>query len=264
VSVTESINPSHSHFVLLHQVDFRQTNNYNSNNIMSRYRPPQSVSVSLQLYYVVSGLFFAASAYAQLNDPDPFYWVTGYLIAGCGMQILPRVHGSSYALYYSRLVARSISTVNALLLVIFVRIIIPQLDFSKPMLEFGWNFLELEEGREIVGLLLLFLHGLFVQSSQFVGDESSLSDNNNNNKTAPPGEQQLPKLGGLLQTVGLLVAFSLLGLALYLWIYYQPAMVAKYQTAHCAGQFHDPLVPALVVAVTDDPTASQRGGGEEL
>jgi Transmembrane family 220, helix len=255
VSVTENINPSESQSLcsVPHQVDFRKTIDYNINNIMSKNHPPQSVSLlSLQLYYVVSGLFFAASAYAQLNDPDPFYWVTGYLIAGCGMQILPRVHGS-YALYYSRLVARSISTVNALLLVIFVRIIIPQLDFSKPMLEFGWNFLELEEGREIVGLLLLFLHGLFVQSQL-----------DNNKTTAPPGEQQLPKPGGLLQTVGLLVAFSLLGLALYLWIYYQPAMVAKYQTAHCAGQFHDPLVPALVVAVTDDPTASQRGGGEEL
>jgi Transmembrane family 220, helix len=254
VSVTENINPESVTLFCAHKRPI--TTNHNS-NIMSRYRPPQSVSLSLQLYNVVSGLFFAASAYAQLNDPDPFYWVTGYLIAGCGMQMLPR-HGSGAL--YSRLAARSISTVNALILAVFVRIVIPKLDFSKPMLEFGWNFLELEEGREIVGLLLLFLHGLFVQS-QFVdnsGGESSLSDNNN--KTTAPVEQ-LPTPGGLLQTVGLLVAFSLLGTALYLWIYYQPAMVAKYQTAHCAGQFHDPLV-SLVVAV-DDP-ASQRGGGDSV
>jgi hypothetical protein len=199
------------------------------------------------MYYVVSGLFFAASAYAQLNDPDPFFWVAGYLIAGCGMQLLPALslgfnHYLTSAGTLCRLMARSISIVNAVILAMFVYDVIPMLDYSKRSFgEVGWNFLELEEGREIVGLLLLLLHGLFVQSQQFY----SRDDDDDKATTATVQQQQPTMMGGLAQTMSLLVAFSLLGTALYLWVYYQPAMVAKYQTAHCAGQFHDPLLPGI-------------------
>jgi hypothetical protein len=39
-------------------------------------------------YVVLSTLFFTASAYAQLNDPDPAIWVTLYLVGGCGLNYL--------------------------------------------------------------------------------------------------------------------------------------------------------------------------------
>jgi hypothetical protein len=191
-------------------------------------------SLPQQIYYVVSGFFFAASAYAQLNDPDPFYWVTGYIMAGCVLQLLPTLLGGSMAV--CRYIARSISTVNGVILIQFIYDIIPMLDFSLPVGQVGWNFLELEEGREIIGLLLLFLHGLLVQSMWHSGQ------NKNDNG------------GRALSSIGLVVAFALLGIAVYLWVYYQPAMVAKYQTAHCAGQFHDPLVPINVLA---------GGGGDD-
>jgi hypothetical protein len=206
---------------------------------------PQSLSsLSQQIYYVVSALFFGASAYAQLNDPDPFYWVMGYILAGCMIQLLPTLLGSSLAVY-CRIIARSISIVNGVILARFVYDIIPMLDFSLPIVQMGWNFLELEEGREIIGLLLLFLHGLLVQS---------MWQGANNNKRP---------MGGSLPSLGLVVAFMLLGTAVYLWVYYQPAMVAKYQTAHCAGQFHDPLVATNTMVTDGDesaPTASHDGG----
>jgi hypothetical protein len=219
--------------------------------------PPRSLSLPIQqIYFVVSGFFFGASAYAQLNDPDPFYWVTGYIIAGCIIQLLPTLLGSSMA--GCLIIARTISMVNCIILVRFIYDIIPMLDFTMPILHMGWNFLELEEGREIIGLLLLFLHGLLVQS---------MWHDQNNNKAAVG----LRPMGGsqALQSLGLAVAFALLGIAIYLWIYYQPAMVAKYQTAHCAGQFYDPLIPimnTMVAAGVDESTtataASSRDGGE--
>lgn len=175
--------------------------------------PPLLQPLSIKIYYVVSGVFFAASAYAQLNDPDPFLWVSGYLMAGCGMQVLGQYEFFQY-------IARSISTATALFLGFFIRKVIAKLDFSLPPLELGWSFLELEEGREIVGLLLLFLHGLFVRS-QYYADSAKAAERS--------------------ARIGLFVGFFLLGSAVYLWVYYQPAMVAKYQTTHCSGQFHDPL-----------------------
>lgn len=39
-------------------------------------------------YLILSCLFFSASAWAQLNDPDPAVWVALYLAGGCGLNLL--------------------------------------------------------------------------------------------------------------------------------------------------------------------------------
>lgn len=171
--------------------------------------------LSLAIYLYVSSLFFAASAYAQLNDPDPFWWVSGYLLAGCAVPILVQF-GTRFQSF-----VKLISIGNAATMSYFCYHVVPKLESvgNQNLKAFSWSFLELEEGREIVGLFLLFLHGLFLQSRYYGTRRHYYSTT--------------------LWTS--LLATLPIAIAIYLWVYYQPEMNAKYQTEHCSGQFHDPV-----------------------
>lgn len=170
---------------------------------------PQQMTSSLSTFYsIVSGCFFAACAYAQANDPDPALWVLGYVWAGCVVNLLVRYPSLQW-------LVRLTVLANGAIVVFWTYVfLVPDLDFkllSKSPLDFVWSILELEQGREVVGLLLLWGHGLLLQSGTSRGGTST-------------------GLG--------LVALAVLGLSVYLWRYYQPTMNAKYQVEHCSGQFH--------------------------
>lgn len=176
-------------------------------------------SLPLRFYSVLSALFFGACAYAQSNDPDPELWVAGYLIAGCVMNVLVTQQSR-----FASILVRGIALTNAIVAGAFIRNMIPMLDLSllsKSPLQFAWSVLELEEGREVVGLLLLLGHGSFLQS-QIQSKGSSRQHGNS-------------RLGPVLLALGFVATAS------FAWVYYQPAMNAKYQVEHCSGQFHPSL-----------------------
>lgn len=101
---------------------------------------------------------------------------------------------------------------------------------------FLWSILELEEGREVVGILLLLGHGIFLQHQQ--RQQSSSKDSqqqiNGNAQPASHAAQRRSQLAVML-------ALGCIGLAVYAWVYYQPAMNAKEKVEHCSGQFHPSL-----------------------
>ena len=48
-------------------------------------------------YCILAAIFFAACAYAQLNDPDPVLWILGYLFGGCVLNGLVMIMMNYYS-----------------------------------------------------------------------------------------------------------------------------------------------------------------------
>lgn len=203
------------------------------------------------VYSVVSGFFFAACGYAQLNDPDPILWVTGYLLAGCAVNLLVRFNHQVI-----RLLVAGVWFGNAVVVAYFVREITPHLDFSLSPSSLAWSVLQLEEGRETVGLVLLLGHVTFLRSQcanprAGKGTAEASSYSTSVQPAEPTGASKA------LMGVGALVGLTVVAGAIYLWIYYQPAMNAQHHVEHCSGQFHDGLKPEP--ADTVDNFETQRG-----
>ena len=200
--------------------------------------------VGAYAYCALSAAFFAACAAAQLNDPDPLPWVAGYVTGGCALNALFVLHHSAGQHFFDAgggggggrpstgsAICRRIATVFAAgTALVAGRIgavgLLPRLDLRQPPRALAWSILEYEEGREIAGLLLLFLHvwklrGYFC----LCGDSGGGGGAANVRAGAEAG------VGTTVLMVGI-IAF-----AAYLWVYYQPLMNARYGTEHCDGAF---------------------------
>ena len=189
-------------------------------------------------YCGLSGLFFGACAYAQLNDPDPLFWILGYVVGGpvfCGLTIAANDKPTMATPIISSLVDPFLLG-NIVVVMFWSYFMISKVDFALPMKDLIWSILEFEEGRELAGLMLLLLHVMEIKSFlNEVSTSSTISENPSklkNDTTTTNGN--LSTSSGLVATIGLTA--TLIG-SIYLWIYYQPAMVQKYQTPHCSGQF---------------------------
>lgn len=88
--------------------------------------------------------------------------------------------------------------------------------------------LEHEEGREVVGLLLLLAH--VVRMSSVMADRAR-------GGSGDGGASGGMRVGHVAITAGL--TFALLA-SVYVWYYYQPKLNARYTQSHCSGLFHSP------------------------
>ena len=186
-------------------------------------------------YCVLAAVFFAACAYAQLNDPDPALWVVGYVLGGC-------VFNALVVLYHGgkngdgggvRSVIRVLMYVFVLIntsAIVYIAVsLLPRIDLTLPGKELAWSVLEFEEGREIAGLVILLLHVLKLRGylSEDIGGGGGGKGNNNT------------KGGGGYGYVATAAMVGAIIGAVYLWVYYQPEMNARYKTEHCDGAFGD-------------------------
>lgn len=207
-------------------------------------------------YCAVSAAFFAACAIAQLNDPDPVLWVAGYVTGGCLLNVMCVLY-HSVGRYFDdddddehkapssnamRRKKRSMRSISQRLMTVFaggtaliiVRMtamdLLPKLDLDQPPKELAWSILEFEEGREIAGMLLLALHVWKLRGYL------------SNAKSAPSASASSEAASSQTKTafsslIGTALMVGIIGGAVYLWIYYQPLMNARYGTEHCDGAF---------------------------
>mmetsp|Transcript_15992 Transcript_15992/g.45896 ORF Transcript_15992/g.45896 Transcript_15992/m.45896 type:complete len:244 (+) Transcript_15992:1863-2594(+) len=223
--------------------------------------PPTSDNTIVNAYCALSAAFFAACAVAQLNDPDPLLWVAGYVTGGCALNVLcvlyhsvgryfddvrgnasdARARNGKQRIANSRKddqrsmrgVSQRIMTVfatgTALIIARMTMVgLLPKLDLHQPPRELAWSILEFEEGREIAGLVILFLHVWKLRGYLLP-------------PAASGGGAENQKVGGS-GTVGYTVVPTVLMVgiiagAVYLWVYYQPMMNTRYSTEHCDGAF---------------------------
>ena len=211
-------------------------------------------STIVNTYCAVSAAFFAACAVAQLNDPDPVLWAAGYVTGGCLLNVLcvlyhsvgryfddnddENEHKASSPNAINKREKRSMRSISQRLMTVFAggtaliifrmtaMDLLPKLDLHQPPKELAWSMLEFEEGREIAGLLLLALHvwklrGYLVIAKSAPATEAASSET----KTA------------FSSLVGTTLMVGIIGGAVYLWVYYQPLMNARYGTEHCDGAF---------------------------
>lgn len=223
-------------------------------------------------YCAVSAAFFAACAIAQLNDPDPVLWVAGYVTGGCLLNVLCVLY-HSVGRYFDdeenehkvaadgtnklrilrgggrnntsasseikrekqsmRSISQRLMTVFAggTALIIFrmtAMDLLPKLDLHQPPKELAWSILEFEEGREIAGLLLLALH---------VWKLRGYLSNAKSAPSAPSTEASSQTKTTSSSFVGTVLMVGIIGGAVYMWVYYQPLMNARYGTEHCDGAF---------------------------
>lgn len=180
----------------------------------------------MTLYCLAAGIFFAAAAYAQFNDPDPALWIAGYLLGGCVFNFLPiMLHQSPILAKRIRPVVVLFATGNTLVLMLWIHSLIFKIDFDLPFRELAWSVLEYEEGREIGGLLLLLVHVLRIAGYL---------------KETPMDKAE--KSSGL---IGTFVAAGMLVGAAHLWINYQQSMNQRDNVEHCNGQFGSGLQQEL-------------------
>ena len=206
-------------------------------------------------YCAVSAAFFAACAVAQLNDPDPVLWAAGYVTGGCLLNVLcvlyhsvgrcfgdddDNEHRASSPNAINKRDKRSMRSISQRIMTVFacgtaliifrmtVMDLLPKLDLDQPPKELAWSILEFEEGREIAGLLLLALHVWKLRGYL------------SNAKSAPSASAEAASAQSKTTSsslVGTALMVGIIGGAVYLWIYYQPLMNARYGTEHCDGAF---------------------------
>lgn len=185
----------------------------------------------VKVYCILAAVFFAACAYAQLNDPDPVMWILGYVLGGCVYNILVITKypvstkgddrsGFHIMWYITFMDIFSILNVSAIIYILMT--LLPRTDPSLPLRELAWSVLELEEGREVAGLFLLFLHVLKLRGY--------LTESTGEEMTKNPIVSRYGHVGTAVM-IGAIIC------AVYLWVYYQPEMNARYQTGHCDGVF---------------------------
>ena len=224
---------------------------------------------AIYAYCVLSGLLFAACAFAQLNDPDPLWWVLGYLCGGPFLNALVATacsHRSGYnavarlrdplRLNHAVMLFAMVTAAAAIRLALSL---LPLLDFGLDWRSLAWSVLEHEEGREIAGLAILLAHtlrlGAYVRESlptwRVVAGENieggrgegvdalNSAGGTTGNDGSSAAKSTTRTSGACRGLAGTTVAASIFALAIYLWVYYQPEMNARYQTEHCNGQFGD-------------------------
>mmetsp|Transcript_16984 Transcript_16984/g.35901 ORF Transcript_16984/g.35901 Transcript_16984/m.35901 type:complete len:216 (-) Transcript_16984:921-1568(-) len=185
----------------------------------------------INVYCILSALFFAACAFSQLNDPDPFLWILDYIFGGCLFNILVMMYhpGAEESDADVRVMCRVLlsifASVNGMAIFYITMGLLPQIDTGLSTKELAWSVLEFEEGREIVGLLILLMH--VIKLGGYLAEVTTTSDTKKENSKQTGGQS----------CVGTVIMAGALAGAIYLWVYYQPEMNAKYKTEHCDGAF---------------------------
>mmetsp|Transcript_28463 Transcript_28463/g.62579 ORF Transcript_28463/g.62579 Transcript_28463/m.62579 type:complete len:209 (+) Transcript_28463:217-843(+) len=184
-------------------------------------------------YCVLAAIFFAACAYAQLNDPDPALWILGYVFGGCVLNTFVVLYqdggknedGDGGVRRVIRVLMYMFVFINTSVIVYIAVALLPRIDFNLPGKELAWSVLEFEEGREIAGLAILLMHVLKLLG--YLSEDIGVGKGSNNTK------------GGAYGYAATVAMVSAIIGAVYLWVYYQPEMNARYQTEHCDGAFGD-------------------------
>lgn len=198
-----------------------------------------SSSTIANVYCILSALFFATCAYAQLNDPDPALWVMAYL----GMGVAPNLMLTSCPLQEAKL-RKWFSTILTGCAVLMTMVVTFKVVTVMPKLELeaeqglGWHFLEHEEGRDSCGLILLILHTLYLKSS-YLGDprQAMMTRRSSGKLQSSAGSDLMSSIMavGSSPVVQAIILLSVLVGAVYLWVVHHPDMVAKYKVPHCQG-----------------------------
>jgi len=217
-------------------------------------------SYAINIYCIVSALFFAACGYAQLNDPNPLPWFGAYVFGGT----IPNLYwmtmmnnSSAIGNNNSNTTTGTTLTTKKLQFVLHGYIIIigfcilykimtvaPKLfdEMIEHHYGFLWAFMEHEEGRDSCGLFLLIVH---VGYMNYMLSPSSSRDNqrrksSNSDALSSTSSSFSSVSNGLnivLSSPTILSFFLLcvLGICIYVWVVHHPEMVAKYGVPHCQG-----------------------------
>jgi Transmembrane family 220, helix len=205
---------------------------------------PGGTSFVTNAYCFGAATFFAACAYAQSNDPDPELWVASYLFAGCGLNLAvvtmttrpSQPYTVSASLVMLRRTTQACAMVNGGCLLWWTATLLPKLDIAQDPKAFAWSFLEFEEGREIGGLLILFLHILKLLDFEFSGQYPASTKN-------------------AVSNWGTLVVIGLISGAIYMWVEYQPQMNMRENMGHCAGVFQNTIFSSSA-SLMSNPTST--------
>ena len=190
-------------------------------------------------YAALAGVFFAFCAYAQLNDPDAATWATIYLAGGTLLGAVavaasvaaarpsasPRAAHARTVLEYVVELAMAAEAAHGAYL--GVGIYNKRADLQAAVGKELWAFFELEEGREVAGLVMLFAHAYLLL--QILRAAKSTTKSGSEGATGNGSQRQL--LATLIIVVSILVAASVA------WILYQPLMNKRYNVEHCNGVF---------------------------
>ncbi|EDQ85450.1 uncharacterized protein MONBRDRAFT_11784 [Monosiga brevicollis MX1] len=178
-------------------------------------------SLSARTYLVLAGAFFAACAWAQINDPDSLPWMAAYLGLGTLLNAVV-VTGWTSGLLASVLpmvVGGILAFAGHLLYTIRTDLDVtpqgPSASWQDNAAALVWQILEHEQGREVGGLLLLAAHVGFLRAL---------------------AGAQAGRTTGWANKLAALVMVLALGGAAYAWRF-QPEMNARYHTEHCSGAF---------------------------
>lgn len=118
---------------------------------------------------------------------------------------------------------------NASAIVYTMTMLIPKIDFGLTLKELAWSVLEFEEGREIAGLIILLSHVLNLWGYLLEEGDDKKKD------------ESCTSTNGCRAYVGTITMLSAIIGAVYLWVYYQAEMNARYKTEHCDGAFASEL-----------------------
>jgi len=199
-------------------------------------------SLAINAYCIVSALFFSACAYAQLNDPYPVVFFTAYVFGGTvpnlyWMTLASCVGGSKASGSNSitqTLVLAIRGFVALLVLFILYKLIVlaPKLleDVSEHHHGLLWAFMEFEEGRDSIGLLLLVMHASYLNSVLERGPNPPPRRSPRNS------DSEGGALAAVPTTVIVVGLFGVLSLCVYTWIVHHPDLVAKHGLKHCQGE----------------------------
>jgi Transmembrane family 220, helix len=208
----------------------------------------QQQSFVANLYCILSALFFATCAYAQLNDPAPALWVMAYIGLGTFPNLLvtscpPR----SIPMLSSKMLRTTLLGCAVLLMLIIlykIVTVLPKMELEDASTGVGWHFLEHEEGRDSCGLFLLVLHVLYLTATYLPSDRSNGTSTGNMSSSSSKGQNELWSsflAVAKSQAIQAILLLSVLVSAVYLWLVHHSDMVAKYQVPHCQGGMFNEL-----------------------
>eukprot|EP00041_Stephanoeca_diplocostata_P019318 m.414464 g.414464 ORF g.414464 m.414464 type:complete len:194 (+) comp21271_c0_seq9:223-804(+) len=167
-------------------------------------------------YLLSTAVFFAACAFAQLNDPDPVLWVALYAVAGVvfNLMLLLRNRFVDVAIrcYLCPMFIVLLTTLIVLLINQTILVVSADAELSSvtSLSSMGWLALEHESARDASGLSMVALHCMYLSMRQSGGTSSS------------------PFFGVLMM--------GMVSSAAYMWYFHQADLNMRLKKAHCDGQ----------------------------